>query len=207
MADLLGSVEIRVMTGLVITLIVIVIRYSFDFWQYATRRDFGNVNAYMVVFTRHDRESKSDRVVFDLIGYKIPLRDIYRNRHLFWYILWRSTKVSQEQPVLSFSRPQNVLAPVRGRVSQTWTSMALKRAAGMPFVEIPCKLALVYSRSEHSQNAVLRVVLIQDRDIRCIDEYLTKPPRHSKNFQFVSRIVAAYKDGTGSFIDVRVTTA
>ena len=207
MRSLLSSVEMRIAAGLVATLVFLIVRYGFDFWRFLTGRDFVNVNVYMVVFTRHDRESKSDRVIFDLMGYKIPLRDICRNIYLFWYILWRITRTTSEQPVLSFNRDRDVLAPVRGRVSQSWTSMALKRAAGMSFAEVPCQLALVYSRSERSQNSALRVMLIQDRDVRCFDEYLQKRPKNSQNFEFVAQIVEAHRAKTGSFIDVRVTVA
>ncbi len=201
------SVTVRVVGGILAALLAMIFYYSFDIYQFFARRDFGNVNAYFVLFTRHDKDTKDDRVVFELIGYKIPLREICRNRFLFWLIIYRSFQVAVEQPVLSFGKYRNVLAPVRGRLSQIWASMTLKRAAGLPFKEVPCQLALVYDRSEESTNFVLRVMVIPNRDINQFDEYRKKPPMNTDNFKLVERIVGAYQSGAGSFINIRVTVS
>ena len=159
----------------------------------------------MVVFPRHDKDGKGDRVVFELIGYRIPLREICRNRFLFWLIIWYSTRVTDKNPVLNFGTWQKVLTPVRGRVSQCWASMVLKRAGGLPFRQFPCQLSLVRDKSEDSENSVLRIMLIRDSDISMFDEYLDNPPGNPDNFEFVTKIVTAYKNGTGTFTNTRVT--
>jgi hypothetical protein len=208
MEAFLDSLTVRIVAGLIITMMGFALWHSFDIYQFFARTDFGNVNAYFVLFTRHDKEPKDDRVVFELLGYKIPLRDICRNRFLFWFIILCSMRVTNDLPVLNFGTHRTkVLAPVRGRVSQMWSSMVLKRASGLPFREIPCQLSLVLDRSEGSTNYVIRIMLIPDRDIENFDAYLKDPPMNTDNFAFVGKIVDAHRSKTGSFINVRVTTA
>jgi len=52
---------------------------------------------------------------------------------------------------------------------------------------------------------VLRIMLIRDSDISMFDEYLDNPPGNPDNFEFVTKIVTAYKNGTGTFTNTRVT--
>ncbi len=192
MEGFFDSVAVRIAGSLVAALVAVALYYSFDIYQFFVRKDFGNVNAYLVHFTRTDKDSKDNRLVFELIGYKIPLRDICRNRFLFWLIIYRSTKVTVEQPVLYFGKAsQQVLSSVRGRLSQIWASMVLKRAAGFSFKEIPCQIALIYDRSEDSRNFVIRVVLIRDSDIAAFEEYKKRPPMNTDNFLLAQRIVDA----------------
>ncbi len=207
MVNFFDSVAIRVLVGIVVALLILALRYSFDIWQFLTKRDFGNVNVYLVLFTRNDVDSKDDRVNLELLGYKIPLREICRNRFLFWLIIWRSLRTTKECPVLNFGGRRNVLSPVRGRVSAIWSSMMLKRAAGMPHKRLKCELSLVYDRPDDDSNYLIRVVLIRSRDLEKFDQYLKKPPENSNNFAFVTRIVEAYQKKTGDFITVRITVA
>ena len=208
MDDIVISVSIRVATAVVITMVVLVWRFSFDIWQFFTRRDFGNVNVYLVYFTRNDIGSDENTVEFEGLESKIPLREICRNRYLFWVIIWRSLKVTPEQPVLNFGKKsRNVLRPVLGRISRTWTGMLFKRAGGMSFKKLDCKLALVYDLSEESRSFVIKVIVIQDRDINDFDIHLKSRPMNSNNLKLVKRIVESYREKTGSFIDVRITIA
>ena len=207
MDGLFDSVSVRIVASLVAACIIVALYYSFDIYQFFARTDFGYLNAYLVQFTRHDKGSKEDRVIFDLIGYKIPLRKICPNRFVFWFIIYRSMKVTLDKPVLNFGSWRNVLALVRGHTSRTWAGMAVKRFAGLTFTEVPSQLALVYDKSDDSTNYVLRIMIISDRDIQNFTEYRKKPPMNTDNFKFVGKIVDAHNNKTGSFINARVTAA
>ncbi len=207
MEGFFDSVTVRILAGVVVAVLGIALYFSFDIYQFFARRDFTNLNAYLVHFTRHDNGSKDDAVRLELIGYKIPLRDICRNRFLFWVILIQSWKATAENPVLNFGKWRYILPPVRGRVSECWRSMVMKRTAGFPYKEMPCQLALVYDPSESNSNFVIRIILIQDRDLKDFAQYEAKRPINSNNLDFVRRIVRAHTEKTGSFINVRITAA
>ena len=125
MESLLDSVSVRILASVIAALAVLALYYSFDIYQFFSRKDFAHVNAYTVLFTRHeaaqvsrhDMGARNDRVVFELIGYKIPLREIFRNRFLFWVIMFRSMRVTVEQPVLNFGKRRNILAQVGAHCS------------------------------------------------------------------------------------------
>jgi hypothetical protein len=209
MESLFDSVTVRVSAGFLTALILVFIYFSFDILQFFTGRDFGNANVYLVNFTRHNRDSKDDQVLFELLDYKIPLREIYRNRFTFWIVMYHAFHANLSSPVLNFgSRGKRILAPVRGRVARIWSGMVLKRVGGLVSTEFPACLCLAYSQPGGSGNRVIRILIIPKRDIRSFDEYKKNPPRNTNNFAEVEKLVKAYRKGKdASFIDVRVTVA
>lgn len=206
--SLFDSLSVRIVASLVAAAAALLIYYSFDIYQFFARKDFGNVSVYQVIFSRHDKNATRDEVIFDGLDYKIPLREICRNRFIFWYIVYRSFRVSTDGPVLNFgSWGDSVLATVRGRLYRMWASMSLKRAAGFAAVRKVYWLCLVYDLSEDRTSYVIKVFLVQDRDIRKFRQYLKNPPRNAENFAFVQKLVNAFEKQTGSFIRTRITVA
>lgn len=205
--EFFDSVAVRMSTGLAVAILALLLYYSFDVYQFFSNKDYGHANVYLVHFTRHDKDSHVDKVFVQTLGYKIALREIFRNRFLLWLVTWKSLIAGKEQSVLKFKNHERVLSPVRGRVSQLWSGMVLKRAGGFAFTEHICQLALVCEKPRKRSGDVLRIVLVTERDIKNFETYLEQKPVNKDNFEFTKKIVEAYKNGTGSFIKTRVTIA
>jgi hypothetical protein len=141
----------------------------------------------------------------------IPLREILRNRYLFWYAIARSFGATLERPVLNFhGHSHAILSRIRGRAARTSAGMEFKRLAGMAFVETTYQLCVVFDRSEDThdkRSRILRVMLIPQEVLDDFDKYLSKPPKNTENWELMKKIHKDYIEKTGSFIKVDITTA
>ncbi len=211
MEGLFDSVTARVVGGAVVLALSIASLYMLHAYWFFTRIDFGNISFQVVLFTRHDNWAdghKEDFVVLENVGSRTSLRELYGNRLSFWIVVLRSMKVTVAQPVLDFGKhAHGILSPVRGRLSAIWSGMIFKRAAGFSCRQVDYKLALVYDRSDDRSTYVVKGILLRNEDINNFGRYKKPRPMNSENYLFVSRIVSAFHEGKGSFIDVRVTSA
>ena len=208
MEGLFDSVVAKVLTGGVVAGLALVAYLSLDIYLALTGRDFGNVNVQVMYFTRNDHDHKADALHFRILGFKIPLRGIYRNRLLFWRLIYTSLAATAEKPVLHFGEyAYALLTPLRGRVLTISASMELKRAAGLPFRQTKYQMAVVYDRSEDKRNYVRRVVLVRDEDLRNFQFYLDRPPQAGENFALLKKVEKAYREDSGSFLPVQIVTA
>lgn len=201
----------RVAVTIVLGAIGVLMYFSLGIFLFLTRRNFGNININVAVFTRRDDKSATDVLRYKSNDTNVPLREILRNRYLFWYVVWRSFGASLEEPVLNFrSHTHAVLSPIRGRAARQSASMEFKRLAGLPFVETSYQLSVVYDRSEDpkdKRSRILRVILVPVEVFENFGEYLAKPPHNTWNWTLMKKIQEAYEKKTGSFIRVDITTA
>lgn len=198
-----------ILVNLVGAAILVFVYFSLDIYLALTRRDFGNVNIQVMYFTRNDCRSApiNDALHFRILGFKVPLRDIYRNRIMFWRVIYASLGAKIEQPVLNFGKyADTLLPPIRGQILATCAAAELRRVAGLPFHETKYQMVVVYDRSEDRKTYVLRVVLVREEDLKNFDRYLQKPPKVGKNFELLKRIVVAYREHTGSFLPIQIVT-
>lgn len=186
----------------------ILLYFSLDIFLFLTKRDFENVNIEAVEFTRHDRDSTSDEVRFKgVVGYKIPLKEILRNRFLVWRVIYAGLAV-KENPVLDLgSHTYAILSTIRGHITRGTTMGEFKRLAGFAFVETRYQVSILNDRSEDKKSHILRVILMREEDLRNFEEYLSKPPHNTGNFALVKKIKEAFDNGTGSFLKVDVTAS
>ncbi len=204
----INSLISKIVASLIVTTFVLLIYFSLDIYLVLTRRDFGNVNIQIMHFTRNDFKPIGDALLFRVLGFKIPLRDVYRNRVLFWRMMYASLGAKVEQPVLDFGKYVDaLLIPLRGRVLMMSASMELKRASGLPFRETKYQMCVVYDLSEDRRNYVLRVVLVRDEDLKNFQTYLDNPPKAESNFDLLKKVAAAHKHQVGSFLQVKIVTA
>ncbi len=189
--------------------------FSFDIFLFVTRRNFGKVNINVAIFTNRDYKSEQKKgtnsLHFKSIETNVPVREILRNRYLFLYIVFRSFRASLKAPVLNFfSREYAILSPTRGRAARATAGMEFKRMAGMPFIETPYWLCFVYDLSEdpkRRRTRILRVFLIPQDAFERFSEHLKDPPKNTRNWELMKKIYESYANKTGSFIDVKITTA
>jgi hypothetical protein len=201
----------RVLTTIVVGLLLGLGYFSLDIFLSATRRNFGNVNINVAVFTRRDRASISNSLRYKSTDTNVPLRDILRNRFLFWYLIRCSFRATLAEPVLDFGpHAHAILSRIRGRAARQSASMEFKRLAGMPFIETSYWLCVVYDRSEDTRDTksrVLRVMLIPQEVFDHFEEYLETPPYNSANWALMKKIQSAHTNKRGSFMKVDITTA
>lgn len=205
------SIFERLMAAVWLMVVFGLIYFSFGIFLFATRRKFGNININVAIFTCRDRDSHSNHLRYKSNETNVPLLEILRNRYLFWYVVWRSLSASLNKPVLQFdSHTYAVLSPLRGRAARPTGGMEFKRVAGMPFVETAYELCIVYDRAEDpgdKSSRILRAILIPKDVLLNFDTYERKPPMNSRNWELMKKIHTAYKEGSGSFITVNITTA
>lgn len=208
MEGIIGSVLDKAVAAAVIAVVLLLIYYAADIYLFVTGRDFGNVYIYNMYFTRNDFRSKSNALHTRVSGYRIPLREIYRNRFAFWLVMYGAAGVTRENPVLNFGRfDYQALAPIRGWIGRFTAPMELKRMAGMPFSEFRCQIALVYDRSDDRRNYVVKALLIRDEDLANFQRYLDLPPGVGDNFDLLKRIAEVYRQKTGSFMRFQIVAA
>ena len=185
--------------------------FGVDIFLLLTRRRFGHVNINVARFTRRDHKSSDNKLVYRTIDGNVPLREILRNRYLFWYIVWSSLKASLDEPVLEFeSHTHGILSLFRVRAASKFAGMEMKRYAGMPYTSTPSWLCIVYDHSEDrkdKRSRILRVMIIPQEVFENFDEYRKEPPHNTENWRLMQKIYDAYKSGSGSFIDIEITAA
>lgn len=203
----LGRAAIALILGVLATLWF----FGADVFLLVTRRRFGFVNINVAIFTKRDYKSTSNKLLYRTIDGTVPLQKILRNRFLFWYVIWSSLKASLPEPVLQLeSYTYRILSLVRSHITARFAGMELKRFAGMPFVLTPCKLCIVYDRSEDRKDErtrILRVMIIPTEILENFDDYLRRPPGNSLNWELMLQIYEAYINDEGSFIDIDIPTA
>jgi hypothetical protein len=213
--SLVGTIE----TSSVIGAFALLLYFSVDIYLVLTRRDFGNVNIQVMYFTRNDNdESKKtrnknkglyeDALLFRHLDSKISLRELYKNRFLFWAMIYSSRNATLEYPVLNFGKySEALLAPLRGRVLTICASDELKRIAGWPFKQTRYQMLVIYDRAEKRGSYTLRVVLVRQKDLNRFMTYLKhRPPKIQTNLPLFKKIATAYKHKLGSFMQVNIVT-
>jgi hypothetical protein len=201
-----GRIAIPLLLGVVATTIY----FSVEHLLVLTRRNFGNVNVNLVVFTRRDINSTSNAVEFESLGGNMPLMGLLRNRYLFWIVVWATQMTNPDERVLDMGkRGYDVLWRIRGYLTERFASMTLKRFAGLPFVRIPCQMCLVYRHSENPEDKRTRIlwVLIIPQEELDNFMYFKDPPRNTENWELVEEVYISYWAGSGSFLPIRITSA
>jgi hypothetical protein len=210
MAFLEDPLFVRVALPLLLGAIVAAIYFSVEYLLILTRRNFGNVNINLVVFTRRDYKSESNAVEFDSIGGNISLMRLLGSRYLFWVVLWATFRRKDNKRVLNMGvRGYDVLWRIRGYLNGLSASMALKRFAGLPFTRIPCQICLVYRDSENPDDKRTRIIWVVIIPQEELDNfmYFRDPPRNSENWDLVQEVYESYWSNTGSFHYIRIPAA
>ena len=196
---------------LLVASVFFLLYFSLDIYLFLTRRDFGNIDIYVADFTQNKKTNESV-LRFELIGHKVPLKEIYRNRFHTLRVMLAGIRAELGAPVLRFyGQGDRILKPMRNRISTLCASMVLKRASGFNSAQNWYQICIAYDRSDDVSHYILKAVLVKDTDIDKFEHYLRHPPRLGTNFEFLKKIVAAYespqRNEQGSFIQVRMTTA
>ncbi len=201
----------KMVISVAVIVVIALLWYSIDIYLFFARKDFGNTNIYLAHFTRHDnRRERTDALQLRVIRYKMPLKKTYRNRVLFWRMIFVSMKATVDRPVLDFGkRAYAMLAPIRGQIASIYASMEIKRAAGFAFKENRYQIVVVYDRSENKRNYVLKIIVIREEDLRNFQQYVDNPPGAGENIDLMSKIAASYNGPTrkNSFLYVQVVAA
>ncbi len=203
------DLEARVLATMIVGVIGLTAWFSIDVILFLTGKDFGRVNISLVYFTRNDFASKSDALHVSVYDHRVALNEVYRNRFMFWWVMFESFSATIDKPVLDFGgHADRVLGPIRGRVASKNAQAEVKRMSGLPFKETSCQMMMVYDRSEHRKgHYVLRVLIFRTEDLKRFADYEANPPATELNFELVQKIAEAYRTKNGSFIRVRMVAA
>ncbi|HEY0908202.1 MAG TPA: hypothetical protein VGE35_02525 [Candidatus Paceibacterota bacterium] len=212
MLDLIEPLKAKIIIALIIGSVVAILYFFLDIFFFLTGKHFGRMNIYLIHFTRNEFEKPpEDTMNSRLIGSKLSIQDdIYKNRWLFWRMIFVGLKATLDCPVLDFGKGANKwLMPIRSWfVSNRTSASELKRANGFPFKEEKYTLTVVYDLSDEGKRSrVLKAYLIRSKDLKSFQSYLERPPKSGKNFELFKKIAQAYKDRKGSFVTVMITAA
>ncbi|MFA5986347.1 MAG: hypothetical protein WC819_03300 [Parcubacteria group bacterium] len=203
-SDFLVAFPGRFVIGLASAIIFFLFYFSIDIFLFLTKRNFGRVNIELVYFTRNDNPGKSgsDALHFRTIEGPVFLKKAYDNRFLFWRVVFRSARA---KPVVDFEEyAYAALAPFRDRIAAKCSIGEIKRALGFPFKEKKCWVVMVNDRSEDKRRRILKVLVIQDDDLKVSLDNL---PKTGKNLFLFKEVVRMFKDNSRTFLPVRITAA
>jgi hypothetical protein len=204
LSDLIVTFPMRLVIGVAISSIFFLLYFSIDIYLFLTKRNFGRVNIELVYFTRNDNPGKSgsDALHFRTIEGPVFLKKAYDNHFLFWRVIFRSAKA---KPVVNFEEyAYAALAPFRDRIAARCSTGELKRALGFPFKEKKYWVVMVNDRSEDRRRRILKVLVIQDDDLRTCPENL---PKIGKNLPLFKEVARMFKKNSKTFLPIRITAA
>jgi hypothetical protein len=205
LSDLISTFSTRFVMGAVISSIFFLLYFSIDIYLFLTKRNFGRVNIELVYFTRNDNPKRSDALHFRTIGGPIFLKQAYSNRFLFWRVIFKSTKA---KPVVNFGEyTYAALAPFRDHVSAKCSTGEIKRALGFPFKEKKHQLVMINDCSEDRRRRILKVLVIQDDDLKNVESYLQNLPRTGKNFEMFEEVSRVFNKNPKAFLPVQIVAA
>lgn len=205
---------IKLSTAIAIAIFWIIFRYALDIFMYLTNKTFDDVTTYQFHFTRNDTDSsKNDKTQHDQAGAlhmrcikeSRPLKSIIRNKFLFYFIIYRAYKSSEDYPVLSLGKYAPAIKRyIRKYVVPIWSSAQIKRDAGLSYVEQKMQVCLIYDRDgDGNRFHTIKIVLIKNEDLENFQRYIDKPPRTAKNFGLLKKIWQAYELDTSNFFHVQ----
>lgn len=183
--------------------------YSVDIVLYLTKRDFTHLQVQIVRFTRHDRDSHSDMVLFRSID-RLRLRPVLNNRYLFLSLMWAGMRATRQRIVLHVGKKEYaIFSAIRSEVLRRTVTSEFKRDGGLPFVQIPYRLFIVYDRSDDKRSFVLRGMLVQERDLAQFETYIPhkRRPKNRDNLALVRKIWEAHNANSCSSISIVITAA
>lgn len=200
-----GDVASQMVVTIVVGTVVLLIYFSADIYMIATGMDFAQLNVSIMYFTRNDFKKTGDALHLRVIDYRIPLKEIYKNRFLLWQVLITFMRAPRGQPVLNFKEQTRLyLSPARGVIARITAEGELKRACGLPFLEEKFQMAMVRDRSDETSRDVLKVVVMRDKDLKNYQQYLNNPPNAGKHFHLFKYLGRAYQATPEAFLPVQV---
>lgn len=206
--DIFGDIASQIVVTIVVGGVAVLLYFSADIYMVLTNKDFGQVNISIAYFTRNDFKKTSDALHLRIVDYRIPLRDIYRNRFLLWGVIFASMQVTRGEPVLNFKEnTYRYLSPARGIIARINAEGEFKRACGMPFVEEKFLIAMLRDRSDETSRDVLKVVAMREKDLKDYQSYLNNPPRAGKNFHLYKYLGRAYQATPEAFHPIQIVLA
>lgn len=198
----------RVIITVLLAIAMLVIVFSIDIFLYVTKRDFWYLHVMLVRYTQHEHKSTSKKVLFRTLDVLNLRKDVLRNRFLYWVVLVTSLRVTEQNPVLHFGdRVDTVLGLVRASIVRRTINAELKRSAGLPFVVQPYVVCVIYDRSDDKRRYVLRAMLIREDDLLAAESQVARSMPNKRNRELMAKIVLAYQNGRGSFIDADITAS
>lgn len=208
LADLVMAIPERFIVAATVGGIFFLIYFSLDIYLFLTRRNFGRVNIDLVYFTRNDNPSmrSSDAIHFRTIDGPVFLRSAYDNHFLFWRVIFRSARA--KHTVVDFGKyTYAALVPFRDRVSAKCSVGEFKRALGFPFQQKKHRIVMVYDRSEDKRRFILKILVIQEEDLKNIADYLKNPPQTGKGFELFKNVAQIFQENPEAFLPVQVVAA
>jgi hypothetical protein len=206
--DVIGDIASQIVVTIAVGGVAVLLYFSADIYMIVKKKDFGKVNVSIMYFTRNDYNSKGDALHLRVIDYRIPLKEIYKNRFLLWRVLFVSTRVSQSKPVLNFKEATRLyLSPARGIIARITAEGEFKRACGLPFVEEKFQIAMVRDISDETGRDVLKIVVMREKDLQGYQSYLNNPPNAGKNFHLFKYLGRAYEEIPEAFLPVQIVMA
>jgi hypothetical protein len=210
MIDLFDSVFVKILASLAAGLLVLIVYHAFDIYLALTRQDFTNIQIMLMYFTRNDYgrdpTKGKDACQSRLFGPVTSIRETYKNRFLFWLLVFKSLRTKTDDPILSFGKDAEMfLKPIRGRIVSPSGRDEAKRAEGWKFTEGKYYFCIIRDLSDDQRRKILKVIVIRDVDLKESEKYLANPPEVG-NIVLFKRIVAAYNtERKQRFLDVKIT--
>lgn len=206
--DFFSELASQVAVTITVGVVALMLYFSADIYMILTKKDFGQVNVSIMYFTRNDHVKTSDALHLRVVDYRVPLREVYKNRFLLWRVLFVSMRVPKDNPILNFKETTRVyLSPARGIITRVTAEGEFKRACGLPFLEEKFQIAMVRDRSDETGREVLKVVAMREKDLRGYQSYLNDPPRAGKNFRLFKYLGRAFQATPEAFLPVQIVVA
>jgi|GEM_PF-2887020 len=207
--DLATAIPARFVAVMIVGYILFILYLLIDLFFLVMRRHFGRINIDLVHFTRNDNSDlQSNELLFRTVEGPIFLKKEYNNHFLFWRVIFRSMRATFDDPVVTFGKQTYAaLIPFRERVSSKCALGHFKRAFKDPFKKKKFWLVMVDEKLRSKRRNILKVLLIQEEDLKNIEEYRENPPSSTRNFEMFEKVARAFQKNPEAFLDVEVVVS